>query len=82
MKASEAGERTHAVQTPCIFQLITPPQRREAGGFFLSEMGGEFFRNGLCGEEGAVEVKRNHDFLFRSHDRLFKGDAGFFIYTT
>ena len=41
-KASRTDWRTHAVQTPRVFQLISSPQCRETGGFFLPKVGGEF----------------------------------------
>ena len=69
----DAGGRTHAVQAPCVLQLVPPPQRCEAGGLFLPEVGAEFFGDRLCGQQGAVEVKRNHELIRRSHCSSARG---------
>lgn len=69
-----SGWCTHAVQAPCILQLIPSPQSRETGRFFLSKVGGQFFRNRLSGQQGAVEIESNdsvHSHCVLVHSLLF-----------
>lgn len=53
----------HAVQAPCVFELVAAPEGGDGGGFGGAEVGGEFFGDGFGAEERAVEVECDYGFV-------------------
>lgn len=49
--------RTHAVESPCIFQLIAAPRGGNAVGFVCTHKVRQGLRDRFCREEGTIEVK-------------------------
>ena len=51
------SRRTHAVETPGVFELVFAPCLSEDIGFLFAEMAGEFVCDGLCGEKSAIGIE-------------------------
>jgi len=49
--------RTHAVQPPCVFQLVQPPLCGDGGGARWPEVRGQLRGDRLRGQERAVGVE-------------------------
>ena len=50
---------THAVESPCIFQLVSPPESGDGLSLGSAEIRCELVGNGVCCQQRAIQVKCN-----------------------
>lgn len=60
---------THAVQPPCVFELVFAPRCGDNVRLLFAKVVGELFGYGLCRKQRAVRIKRDYDLVvcFRRH---------------
>jgi len=65
--AKRVGYHTHAVETPCVLQLVPSPKGGQACCFFLAEVARQLVGNRFCREQGAIKVERNDNLVLFRH---------------
>lgn len=57
--------RTHAIETPCVLELVFAPCLCKSVCFFFTEMGSELFRYRFGGQESTVSIECHDNLLVR-----------------